>query len=80
MTHTPKSGQPSSNTPASTWTQCASYMDCFQVGTIVEVNALSGSSTRKLTTVVSPSMLSSPTLHYELFKEARDLWLSEPEF
>ena len=80
MTHIPKSGQPSSNTPASMWTQCASYTDCSQTGTVMEVNALCGSSIRKLMTVVSPSMLNSQTLHYELFKEAREIWLSEPEF
>jgi hypothetical protein len=31
-------------------------------------------------TVVSPSMFDSPKLHSELFKEARDIWLSEPDF
>ena len=80
MKRTRKIGPPSSSTPASTWTQCEAYMDACPDGIILEVSVEFGSSTSTLMTVVSPSMWDSPKLHYELFKEARDLWLSVPDF
>ena len=80
MKRTRKSGPPSSNTPDSMWTRCETYLDVCPDGIILEVSVEFGCSTSILMTVVSPSMLDSPKLHYELFKEARDLWLSEPDF
>lgn len=80
MKRTPKSGPPSSNTPDSMWTRCETYLDASPDGIILEVNVEFGNSTSTLMTVVSPSMFDSPKLHSELFKEARDIWLSEPDF
>jgi hypothetical protein len=62
------------------WTQCETYLDDCPDGIVLEVNVEFGCSTSTLMTVVSPLMLDSPRLRYELFKEARDLWLSEPDF
>jgi hypothetical protein len=73
-------GPPSSSTPDSTWTRCEAYLGSCPDGTILEVSVEFGSSISTLLTVVSPLMLTSPELHYELFKEVRDIWLSAPDF
>ena len=79
MTHTPKNGAASSNTPDGTWDRPDMFYEGSPNGTIVVVNVVFGSSTRELMTVVSPSMLDSPDLPYELFNEAQEIWLLDHE-
>ena len=74
------SGNGSSNTPASTWTQCEAYMESFLVGTIVTLSVSSGDLTRELMTVVSPSIETSPDPLSELLSELHDLSPLVPPF
>lgn len=68
-------GTPSSNTPASMWTQCETYIDGFQDGMMFGLSATRGLSTKELMTVVSPSIANSHELLDVLLEELLDLWL-----
>jgi hypothetical protein len=72
------SGMPSSNTPASMWTQYDTYMDVSRLGTIHIVSSTFGGLTKELMTVVSPSMFTSLSQQSELFDELLDLWQLVP--
>ena len=68
------SGMPSSNTPASMWTQCETYMDECRIGTIMLMSATYGSQTKELMTVASPSTSISHDPLSELLTELQELW------
>lgn len=74
------SGNGSSNTPGSMWTQCATYARGCHDGTILRVSESYGDTIKTLTTMASPSMLNSPSPLSELLTELRELWpLLQPE-
>ena len=74
MTHIPRSGPHSWNTPGSMWTQCEAYLDDFQHGTIVVMSGTCGGLTKELMTVVSPLIATSREQLYELSIELDELW------
>jgi hypothetical protein len=71
---TPPSGPSSSNTPASMWTQCETYMDECRIGTIVSVSGNLWRIDQRVNDRGIAIDLELAAEPFELFEELRELW------